>query len=140
MEDMEELMSREHQSEILQLLDGGEKIDNVVFLATSNNPEKLGARIVNRPSRFDRRFKIGMPCAESRKLFLEYLDQDNKVDIKRWVKDTEGLSMAHLKELFIATQILGDDYETSLATIQSMKEKIEGEPEFNERKIGLGNC
>lgn len=137
MEDMEELMDRFAQSSILQLLDGGEKVDNIVFLATSNYPERLGSRIVNRPSRFDKRFKIGFPIAESRRMYLHHLDRDGTLPIEKWVSDTDGFSMAHLKELFVATHILGDDYQEALQTLRGMSERIDTEPEFATRQIGL---
>jgi SpoVK/Ycf46/Vps4 family AAA+-type ATPase len=105
-----------------------------VFLATTNYPADLGERIMNRPSRFDKRFKIGFPTAEARQLYFEYLIQNNekddesvpdsvkdmKIDIKQWVKDTKGFSVSHLKELFIAVVILGDSYEEAVETLQTM--------------------
>jgi SpoVK/Ycf46/Vps4 family AAA+-type ATPase len=89
---------------------------------------------MNRPSRFDKRFKIGFPTAEARQLYFEYLIQNNekddesvpdsvkdmKIDIKQWVKDTKGFSVSHLKELFIAVVILGDSYEEAVETLQTM--------------------
>lgn len=137
MEDMEDLMHAHHESEILQILDGGEKIDNIVFLATTNYPEQLGARIVNRPSRFDKRFRIGMPSEESRKMYLEHLDIENDVDIDKWVEDTEGFSMAHLKELFVAVNILGDEYDEALRALRTMTERPESEKEFKEKEMGF---
>ena len=55
---------------------------------TTNYPEKLGARIINRPSRFDKRFKIDLPNAESRKIYFEYLinGKDLKDIGKEWEK------------------------------------------------------
>ena len=41
-------------TELLNVLDGVEKIHKVVFLATTNYPERLDPRIRNRPSRFRR--------------------------------------------------------------------------------------
>jgi SpoVK/Ycf46/Vps4 family AAA+-type ATPase len=109
----------------------------VVFLATTNYPERLGPRIINRPSRFDKRFKIGHPKAAARKLYLEHVIGNGDVekgraeakrlgvDLKQWVKDTAEMSLAHLKELFIAVLILKDPYEEAIETLKSMKEEIE---------------
>lgn len=58
------------ESDLLALLDGELQIDNVVFIATTNYPEKLDRRIVNRPSRFDLVKKIGMPSAEARRTYI----------------------------------------------------------------------
>ena len=84
---------------------------------------------MNRPSRFDKRFRIGFPSAESRKIYLEHLiGHENisrlKIDIKKWVADTDEFSVAHLKELFVAVVILDDPYDQALKTLRNMKEEV----------------
>jgi len=51
MEDIESILRSYNESEILNILDGIEDMDKVLFLATTNYPEELGSRIINRPSR-----------------------------------------------------------------------------------------
>jgi hypothetical protein len=68
MEDIDSTLELYNESEILNILDGVNEVRKTVFLATTNYPEKLGARIVNRPSRFDKRFRIGYPSEQSRRL------------------------------------------------------------------------
>lgn len=113
------------------LLDGLSSVENIVFLATTNYPEELSERILNRPSRFDKRFYIGYPNSASRRTYLQHLAKDttpkpwNKaIDLNRWVRDTKGLSVAHLKELFVATVILGNTYEEAIKTIKEMKTQL----------------
>jgi hypothetical protein len=120
MEDVDAILSGYGESSTLNLLDGVHDINRVVFLATTNHPEQLGSRIVNRPSRFDKRFLIGMPNAEARSMFLEHKGIKGE-ELKRWVEDTNGLSIAHLKELYVATKILGDPYDQAIETIGEMK-------------------
>ena len=61
-----------------------------------------------------------MPSSEAREMYLKTkLTEDT--EIKQWVEDTEGFSIAHLKELFVATKILGDSYDRALAVLKSMK-------------------
>src|SRR5258705_13886621 len=43
---------------LLNVLDGLDQLENVVYLATTNYIEKLKERIMNRPSRFDRRIYV----------------------------------------------------------------------------------
>lgn len=121
-EDIDALIEQWGESPVLNILDGIERVSRTVFIATTNYPEKLGARIVNRPSRFDKRFKIGYPSSESRKLYLDFIRKSEKVDVARWVRDTDGFTLAHLKELFVAVIILGDEYGAALRTLKSMKE------------------
>lgn len=119
MEDVDALLRRGNESEMLNLLDGMYNIDKVIFLATTNYPEQLGSRIMNRPSRFDKRYLIGMPTESARKAYLmsKQLTEDEAI---RWAKDTEGFSIAHLKELFVANKIFGDLYEDALKTLKVM--------------------
>lgn len=129
MEDIDSILEIYNESSILNILDGVNQMDKVVFLATTNYPDKLGHRIMNRPSRFDKRFRIGFPSAESRRMYFEHLiGKENlskfKIDIDKWVSDTNEFSIAHLKELFVAVTILGDEYKDALKTLKKMKEDI----------------
>jgi hypothetical protein len=70
LEDLDAMISNHGEHEVLALLDGELQIDNVVFIATTNYPERLDKRIVNRPSRFDIVKLIGMPNAAAREMYL----------------------------------------------------------------------
>lgn len=137
LEDIDSTLEMYNESEILNILDGVNEVKKVVFLATTNYPEKLGARIVNRPSRFDKRFRIGYPSEQSRRMYFEHLItsgdpkklkskvKDLKIDLDKWVKDTDEMSIAHLKELFVAVVIIGDPYSEAIETLKSMTEVLE---------------
>ena len=105
-------------SAFLNMLDGAENIDRVVFLATTNHPERLSARIINRPSRFDVTIEVPYPDKEMRTIYLSSLGGD--IDTGRYARDTEGMSFAHIKELFISTVILGNGYDETLARLKAM--------------------
>jgi len=129
MEDIDSIIEHYEESPVLNILDGVESVQKVVFLATTNYPEMLGPRIINRPSRFDKRFKIPYPNEESRMIYFTHLcghknPEQLKVNLKRWVKDTDDFSIAHLKELFVAVVILGDEYDEALENLRQMKENI----------------
>jgi AAA+ superfamily predicted ATPase len=123
MEDLDAILAgrNENESAVLNLLDGVEKYPKVVFLATTNYIEVLAPRIANRPSRFDKRFKIGHPTAPARGEYLRSLVPEGvRVDVDRMVKDTEGMSLAHLKELLVSTQVIGSDYDETLRLLKAM--------------------
>jgi hypothetical protein len=126
MEDLDAIIHRCDESKLLNMLDGMLGIDKVIFLATTNYPERLGSRIMNRPSRFDRRIFIGMPSAVARETYIrsKLIGEDDNI-IKRWVEDTSGFSIAHIKELYVANKILGDDYSIALKTLKGMKQKLD---------------
>ena len=110
---------------------------------TTNYPGKLGARIVNRPSRFDKRFNIGFLDEDCRKLYFERTIPEDviksmNIDLNKWVLDTKNFSIAHLKELFIAVVILGDDYEEAIKTLKSMKETPDSKNKSESQSFGFG--
>lgn len=161
MEDIDAIVSSFSESEVLNILDGVDRVELVVFLATTNYPELLGSRIVNRPSRFDKRFKIHHPNAQSRLIYFKHIICDDErakneglntleqrdafvyskaismgINLETWVNDTVGFSIAHLKELFVAVCILGDDYDIAIETLNSMKDHIRSADDV-ESQIGF---
>ena len=74
-------------------MDGELQIDNVLFVATTNYPEKLDRRLVCRPSRFDIIRKVGMPTASAREVYLQTKNKrlcSDSAELADWVKQTEG--------------------------------------------------
>lgn len=141
LEDIDAIIDDGGESKLLNLLDGENQVNNVVFLATTNYPERLDARIVNRPSRFDRVVKIDMPSEEARKMYLikklgSHLikEEDESIDL---AKETKGLSIAHLKELIIGIYCQKNKPKDVLKRLESMKTKPNS-AEFN-RSMGFGN-
>lgn len=125
MEDIDAMVQRWGEDALLSLLDGEAQVDNVSFVATTNYPENLDARFANRPSRFDTIKYIGMPSAKAREAFfkakaLDLTDAEREV----WVSRTDGFSMAHLKEIIVAVECLGQPFDDVLKRLHSMRVKI----------------
>jgi len=128
MEDLDALTGEEKYitSKLLNILDGIKQIEGVVYLASTNYPEKLEERVSDRPSRFDRRYRIEPPDASIRESYLRSKiseEELKKIDINEWVKVSEGFSIAHLKELVISTLVLGNPFKESLAHLKQLKIK-----------------
>lgn len=139
-EDIDEMIDHFGEHVLLAMLDGEFQIDNVCNIATTNFPDKLGARICNRPSRFDERILVGMPNARSREIYLSHILKDEPIDkkeIKKWVTDTDSFSIAHLKELAIAIFCLGQTYDTVLRRLKDMMIKPNSIPEFRRGSGGF---
>lgn len=123
MEDIDEMLRQYGESALLSLLDGENKVENIVFVATSNYPEMLSERFLDRPSRFDERIEVGMPSAQARAIYLRsVLSEDvlTNEDLRYWVADTENFSIAHLRELFVSVICLGRDYTESIVRLKGM--------------------
>lgn len=132
MEDLDRILYNEDISEVLNLLDGiGQGLDNIIYLATTNNPDDLHNNIKNRPSRFDRRIEFGPPTAKSREIYFNSLIKvgdersdividDLDIDVERWVKESDKLSFAHLKEIFVSVVCFGRDFSEVVAEVQNL--------------------
>lgn len=126
MEDLEALLEHYHESHILNLLDGVDGFQNIVYLATTNYPEDLEPRIKNRPSRFDRRYHIGYPCAKSRAVYIRHLQEkigENTINIDKWVKATEKYTPAHIKDVFISVFLFGHHFDEAINMMNEMRTK-----------------
>jgi SpoVK/Ycf46/Vps4 family AAA+-type ATPase len=113
-------------SRVLNILDGIKQIENVVYIATTNYPEKLEERVTNRPSRFDRRYRVEKPSDEMRLAYFKHkipAEDIVNVDVERWVKDTKDMSLAHLREVVVSVIVLGNTYEETITKLTDMKKK-----------------
>ncbi len=203
MEDIDAIVGRHGEAELLALLDGELQIQKVLYIATTNYPEKLDPRLMNRPSRFDVVQLIKMPSELARRQYLsaklpsleqrpsrdvmpdrdtlleqfktlqttlrnldlklvaekkaietmdvieqleatsgksltqtehdrvskqigeikQMLDTENakaRTLLDEWVKDTEGFSIAHIKELMLCVEGIGADYDLTIKRLKKM--------------------
>lgn len=126
LEDIDEIIRQYGEHGVLAMLDGESQTDNVVFLATTNYIGQLGARIVNRPSRFDERIYVGMPSYTSRLVYLATATRESGLkpaDVVRWAEDTTGFSIAHLRELVAAVHCLDQSYQSALDRLKTMRHR-----------------
>jgi hypothetical protein len=139
MEDVDALVQRHGEHEYLALLDGEAQVDRICFVATTNYPERLDRRFCDRPSRFDTVQYIGMPSAVAREAYLKAKEPSlTGTELRAWVAQTEGFSLAHLKELIIAVKCLGQSFEKALDRLESMRvARPTSDDEPTRRKIGF---
>lgn len=108
LEDLDSLCQQYEESQYLSLLDGESQINNIIFIATTNYPEKLDKRFLDRPSRFDTVRYVGMPTAAARRAYLvTKLPKLEPCVVDEMVSVSDGFSIAHLRELTILTQCFG---------------------------------
>lgn len=118
-EDLDGVIRRYGDESLTQLLDGGSDVNNVLFLATTNYPDSIPARVINRPSRFDVVIEIGMPSEAARRYYIKAMVPNILEDLETLVFATEDLTLAEIKEIIILTQIF--DY-----TITEAVNKLKG--------------
>lgn len=137
MEDLDAMIHRHGEEMILNILDGDLQIANVCFISTTNYPEKLDARLTNRPSRFDKVIVIQSPSKELRREFLRRKIGDNLVvegiDL---VEATDGLSFAHLRELVAGVFCYKNSVKETLDRLKDMKNTVTSDM-FDKKSFGL---
>lgn len=119
-EDIDDTVRYYGDRTLTALLDGENNIENVLYLATTNYPERLPPRLLNRPSRFDVVQFIGLPNEDARKAYLMAKTDLSLGELSNWVEKTAGLSIPHLKELIILVKIYNKTLEESVTRLKAM--------------------
>lgn len=109
LEDLDSLVTDENRSFFLNQLDGFEQNHGMIVLATTNYPDRIDPAIMDRPSRFDRKYHFSLPTPDERRSYLASW-QARLAGEAGWEADevdaitavTEGFSFAYLKELVIS--------------------------------------
>jgi len=111
-EDLDAMIHDKNRSFFLNKLDGLSNASGLVTLATTNHPEKLDPAILERPSRFDRKYHFDLPLAPERERYLamwnERVDRAMRVEasvLAELVEDTHEFSFAYLKELWLSAMV-----------------------------------
>lgn len=129
LEDIDAIIEEYGESDLLALMDGELQIDNVVFVATTNYPERMDRRFINRPSRFDIVKKIGMPSADARRVYLSTKNKriakkGQEHELERWIAESKDFSIAHLKELIISVEVFGQTLTEAGTRLRKMGEQL----------------
>jgi ATPase family associated with various cellular activities (AAA) len=109
LEDLDSFITPSNRSYFLNELDGFAGNDGILTLATTNHPERLDPAIVDRPSRFDRKYPFDLPGGDERLRYISHWNaslrpalQLSPEAVERVSLQTDGFSFAYLKELFLS--------------------------------------
>ena len=112
LEDLDSMIDGNNRSFFLNELDGFQSNNGVVVLATTNHPDKLDPAILDRPSRFDRKYHFHLPAIAERLAYIMKWNNDLQTELQvsekgaaNVVSTTDGFSFAYLKELFVASMV-----------------------------------
>ena len=112
LEDLDSMIDEKNRSFLLNELDGFQANTGVVVLATTNHPDKLDPSILDRPSRFDRKYYFQLPAEAERLAYIRQWNGELQAELRvsksaaaQVVGETEGFSFAYLKELFVASMV-----------------------------------
>ena len=112
LEDLDSMIDDSNRSFLLNELDGFHANTGVVVLATTNHPEKLDASILDRPSRFDRKYYFQLPAEAERLAYIAKWNEQLQPELRVThagaagvVRKTDGFSFAYLKELCVTSMV-----------------------------------
>ena len=125
LEDFDTLTDRDRrENNWLAVLDGEAQIKNVVFLATTNYIENIDKRFVDRPSRFDIIMPVPMPSARARAAYIQYKEPSLTPDeLYDWVQESEGFSIAHVKEMIISVLCFGKSLKETVERLNTQRKR-----------------
>jgi DNA polymerase III delta prime subunit len=112
LEDLDSLVTPETRSYFLNDLDGFALNEGILTLATTNHPERLDPAILDRPSRFDRKYPFDLPGMSERRSYVALWNASLKPALR--LSETgcetvaelaEDFSFAYLKELFLSSMM-----------------------------------
>jgi SpoVK/Ycf46/Vps4 family AAA+-type ATPase len=112
LEDLDSLLDAKNRSFFLNELDGFATNTGVLVLATTNHPEKLDPAILDRPSRFDRKYYFELPSPAERLRYISAWNDALQAEMRlsataiiETVERTDGFSFAYMKELFLSSMM-----------------------------------
>ncbi len=137
LEDLDSLVTAQNRSFFLNELDGFADNIGIVTLATTNHPERLDPSILDRPSRFDRKYPFDLPEIPERIAYIsmwnEKLQSSLRISdavVQQLSERTESFSFAYLKELFLSSMMRwistqqGSMEEIMLGQIDTLREQM----------------
>ncbi|HKZ02173.1 MAG TPA: ATP-binding protein [Pyrinomonadaceae bacterium] len=112
MEDLDSMIDDKSRAFFLNELDRFEANTGVVILATTNHPDRLDPAILDRPSRFDRKYYFDLPAEAERSAYVAFWNAQLQPELRLTetvapavVEQTQGFSFAYMKELFLSSMM-----------------------------------
>lgn len=146
LEDLDSLLTPQNRSFFLNELDGFATNTGIVTLATTNHPEKLDPSILDRPSRFDRKYPFDIPEQPERLAYITLWNETLKPSLRiseegaiQLSELTSGFSFAYLKELFLSSMMRwvgsaeqGTMEQTMIGQVEVLREQMISTPDTSE--------
>lgn len=126
-EDVDSICGSGRENLLLEMLDGTSSMGaNFLFAGTTNFLGAIPPRIRCRPSRIDTLLEVPHPCKQQRREYLDFICTDGfkrkKKELDHWADETEGFSLAALKEVVLSVAI----YEVAFSEVKNRLLDMEG--------------
>lgn len=129
--------------QLLNCLDGLGTQEGVVVVATANDPDVLDPAILRRPGRFDRVVEFPAPDEALRARYLhKFIPTLSDIEIRNCASQTEGMSFAQLREVYILSSQLAYDARKEVVSKRELQRAIatlrQGMNSHIEERVGVG--
>lgn len=139
MEDLDTIIRRHGEDDLLNWLDGQMSVDKLFVLATTNFPEQLPQRLISRPRRFDMVIEIKSPDAKMRDAYFARKVPDlPAAERHEWVVLTDGLPFASLAECVISVMCLGHSIDDTVERLRILDGPPPNSSRYDKRGV-FGN-
>jgi SpoVK/Ycf46/Vps4 family AAA+-type ATPase len=152
LEDLDSLIDDNNRAYFLNEMDGFAANTGILTIATTNHPERLDPAILERPSRFDRKYHFHLPGVEGRKRYISgfaaRLEPELRLDeegLDRVAEATEGYSYAYLRELYLSAMMSWINAmhrpirDIMLEQASVLRGQMQSAPELEVKPSGSGN-
>jgi SpoVK/Ycf46/Vps4 family AAA+-type ATPase len=140
MEDIEEFYE-EDPDLVLDIMDGSSQTNNIVYVGTTNFPERLDSRFLDRPGRFDVVRWVGPPDAKTRDEYIRRTlpKEIASETIEEMVKHTEGLLLSHLREVICGVLVQGKAVEEVCEDLRAIQKRSQDNDEEKKKEAAMSN-
>ena len=124
---------------VVNILDSSQLRDNILFMATTNEPEKLPENFVDRPGRLD--FLHGVKGKDNDpdyipRFYEHLIGEEYPVDDEDWTEMvSEELTPAYVKGLFITAKERNEDLKKTYERIKQRRQLVQNN--FKEQSTGF---
>jgi hypothetical protein len=132
LEDLDSQVDEDSRSFLLNEMDGFAVNTGILVVATTNHPERLDPALLERPSRFDRKYFFGLPEFAERERYIALWNDSLQPELKlkgrevRYVAArTAEFSFAYLKELFVSAMMQWMEGQQPGTMGRIMRERLE---------------
>jgi SpoVK/Ycf46/Vps4 family AAA+-type ATPase len=138
LEDFDSLIKNYEEADFLSLFDGEKSVDHIVYIATTNYPEQIDRRFLDRPSRFDQVVTIRLPSLEDRLFYLKAKAPNVPLEtLEMWAKETKDLAIAHLKEIIVSVTCFEYTFEDTMKRLREQKKLMNSEKMVGKKGVGF---
>lgn len=132
---------------VISLLKGVTNEQGIYIIATTNYEDRIADYVSDKPRMFNQKFLVGYPDKKERKEYISELiskmkESVSQTKINKIAKDTEGLSIGHIRTLVESHFLFEYNYKEILDELKTMKENIESSfykiEENQNKSIGFG--